>query len=52
MNDNLKEKLNNIPKKPGVYLWKDKYNEVIYVGKAINLYNRTHQYFLNMLVFN
>lgn len=46
MNDNLKEKLNNIPKKPGVYLWKDKYNEVIYVGKAINLYNRTHQYFL------
>ena len=46
MNNNLQEKLNNVPKKPGVYLWKDKYGDVIYVGKAINLYNRTHQYFL------
>ena len=46
MNNNLQEKLNNVPKKPGVYLWKDRYGDVIYVGKAINLYNRTHQYFL------
>ena len=40
-------KLKNIPHKPGCYLWKDKYQQVIYVGKASDLYNRTHQYFLN-----
>ncbi len=45
MEAKLEEKLKNIPKQPGVYLWKNKYNEVIYVGKAINLFNRTHQYF-------
>lgn len=31
---------------PGVYLMKDKDDKVIYVGKAINLYNRVSQYFL------
>ncbi|MDR3249507.1 MAG: excinuclease ABC subunit UvrC [Mycoplasmataceae bacterium] len=47
MLDNLKFKLDKIPKKSGVYLWKDKIGNVIYVGKAKNLFNRTHQYFLN-----
>lgn len=42
----LLTKLQNIPKLPGCYLWKNKFNQVIYVGKAKNLYNRTHQYFL------
>ncbi|MDR1235212.1 MAG: excinuclease ABC subunit UvrC [Mycoplasmataceae bacterium] len=41
----LEFKLERIPKKPGVYLWKNKYGQVIYVGKAKNLFNRTHQYF-------
>ncbi|WP_027119510.1 excinuclease ABC subunit UvrC [[Mycoplasma] testudinis] len=45
-NQVLNHKLQNIPKAPGCYLWKNKFNQVIYVGKAKNLYNRTHQYFL------
>ncbi|VDR41681.1 GIY-YIG nuclease family protein [Mycoplasmopsis caviae] len=30
---------------PGIYLWKDKDDNVIYVGKAKNLRKRMHQYF-------
>ncbi|WP_027121856.1 excinuclease ABC subunit UvrC [[Mycoplasma] imitans] len=45
MNFNLKEKLDLAPKKPGCYLWKNNLNEIIYVGKAKNIYKRTHQYF-------
>ncbi|MBR5341567.1 MAG: excinuclease ABC subunit C [Erysipelotrichaceae bacterium] len=41
----LKEKLRTLPKKPGVYLHKDKDGTVIYVGKAINLFNRVNSYF-------
>lgn len=48
MNDQLKFKLQNIPKKAGCYIWKNKNQEVIYVGKAKNLFNRTHQYFNNV----
>ena len=35
-----------LPHSPGVYIMKDKDDRVIYVGKAINLYNRVSQYFL------
>ncbi len=42
---NILEKLKLVPKKPGCYLWKNRDDEVIYVGKAKNLYNRMHQYF-------
>ncbi len=41
----IKEKLLTLPKKPGVYLHKDKDGTVIYVGKAINLFNRVNSYF-------
>ncbi|MBQ6335174.1 MAG: excinuclease ABC subunit C [Erysipelotrichaceae bacterium] len=41
----LKEKLSTLPKKPGVYLHKDSEGKVIYVGKAINLFNRVNSYF-------
>ncbi len=34
-----------LPKKPGVYLFRDKTGAVIYVGKAINLNSRVRQYF-------
>lgn len=37
--------LNKIPKDPGCYLYKDKNNNVIYVGKAKNLKKRVKQYF-------
>ena len=41
----LKEKLKILPKQPGVYLMKDKYGEIIYVGKAKVLKNRVRSYF-------
>ncbi|MBQ0045293.1 MAG: excinuclease ABC subunit UvrC [Mycoplasma sp.] len=45
MTDKLKFKLKSAPRKPGCYLWKDEHNDIIYVGKAINLFNRVNQYF-------
>lgn len=42
---NLEEELKKLPGKPGVYLMHDKTDEIIYVGKAINLKNRVRQYF-------
>jgi len=39
------ERLSSLPTKPGVYLMKDAYGQVIYVGKAINLRNRVRSYF-------
>mgnify|MGYP000654284615 CR=1 FL=1 len=41
----LKERLRNVPLKPGVYLYKDKDGKVIYVGKAKALRNRMRSYF-------
>ena len=45
MNENLKNKLKELPKEPGVYFHKDKFGEIIYVGKAAKLNNRVRQYF-------
>lgn len=42
---NIEEELKKLPKSPGVYLMKDKDNNVIYVGKAVILKNRVRQYF-------
>lgn len=41
----IRENLKKLPDKPGVYLYKNKYGEIIYVGKAISLKNRVRQYF-------
>lgn len=41
----LQDKLQNLPENPGVYIMRDENNEIIYVGKAINLKNRVRQYF-------
>ena len=45
MNDNLKNKLTQLPLTPGVYFHKSASGEVIYVGKAAVLRNRVRQYF-------
>ncbi len=41
----IQEHLKKLPSEPGVYLMKDKYDHIIYVGKAISLKNRVRQYF-------
>ncbi len=38
-------KLNNLPEKPGCYLFKDKDNRIIYIGKAGSLKKRVRSYF-------
>lgn len=44
VSEELLEKVSHLPTTPGVYLWHDKYNRIIYVGKAINLRNRVRSY--------
>jgi len=43
----LVEKLKNIPKSSGCYLFKDKKGQIIYIGKAKYLPNRVKSYFFN-----
>jgi excinuclease ABC subunit C len=43
--EKLQETINSLPAKPGVYLMKDGRDNVIYVGKAINLRSRVRSYF-------
>ena len=43
--EQVSERLSSLPPKPGVYLMKDAYGHVVYVGKAINLRNRVRSYF-------
>ncbi|MDB6018642.1 MAG: excinuclease subunit [Pedosphaera sp.] len=41
----IRKKLNDLPHKPGIYLMKDRFGTVIYVGKARDLRRRVSQYF-------
>lgn len=41
----IEEELKKLPNKPGVYVMRDKEDNIIYVGKAISLKNRVRQYF-------
>lgn len=43
---NIQSNLNQIPKLPGVYTFKDKEKKIIYIGKALNLSKRVNSYFL------
>lgn len=44
----IQEELKKLPQKPGVYIMKDVTDNIIYVGKAINLKNRVRQYFQSL----
>jgi len=41
----IEEELKKLPHTPGVYIMHDKSDAIIYVGKAIDLFNRVHSYF-------
>jgi excinuclease ABC subunit C len=41
----LKEKIENLPGSPGVYLYRDSSGKILYVGKARSLRNRVRSYF-------
>ncbi len=45
IDENVKAKLERLPKEPGVYLMHDAGGKVIYVGKSVNLRARVHSYF-------
>ncbi len=44
---NLKNEVHKLPSNPGVYLMKNRENDIIYIGKAKNLKNRVSSYFLS-----
>lgn len=43
--DRIKEKLKKVPDAPGIYIFKNKKNKIIYVGKAASLKKRLASYF-------
>jgi len=45
MNEKIQSVLNSLPHKPGIYLMKDDAGTILYIGKAISLYNRVRSYF-------
>jgi len=45
VSEHIRKKMGTVPHKPGVYLHKDRFGTVIYVGKALDLRKRVSQYF-------
>ena len=41
----IEDNLAKLPNTPGVYLMKDQYDNIIYIGKAVSLRKRVRQYF-------
>jgi excinuclease ABC subunit C len=44
--ESLQSKLSHLPDQPGVYLFKDRSGDVLYIGKAARLADRVRSYFL------
>ena len=42
---NINDEIKKLPSKPGVYIMRDKNDNIIYVGKAVSLKNRVTSYF-------
>jgi excinuclease ABC subunit C len=42
--------LSHLPHSPGVYEYRDSEGTIIYIGKAVDLYKRVHQYFRSSLL--
>lgn len=47
MEHSLLEQIRDLPRLPGVYIFKNKDDVVIYIGKTINLFKRINSYFLS-----
>jgi excinuclease ABC subunit C len=45
MNEKIQSVLNTLPHRPGIYMMKDSQGTILYVGKAVSLYNRVRSYF-------
>lgn len=45
-NEEIKKQVKSMPKLPGCYQYYDSKGELIYIGKAKNLYNRVNSYFM------
>lgn len=45
VSDHIRKKVSSLPHKPGIYLMRDRFGTVIYVGKARDLRKRVSQYF-------
>ena len=45
LQNKLAKQLSGLPTGPGIYIYKDAKDEIIYIGKAANLRNRVRQYF-------
>ncbi len=49
ISNDLQKKVENLPRLPGVYLFKNKNDKIIYIGKAKSLFHRVKSYFFNQL---
>ena len=43
----VRDKLSNLPNLPGVYLFKDDQQSILYIGKSKSIRNRVRSYFNN-----